>query len=296
MPVVGYLTRLSLTWPLAGLRKGISETGYVVGQDVTIEYASADGDPDRLPNLATDVVRRGVKVIIAAGSEAIDAAKAATATVPIVFTTGIDPVELGLIASFNHPGGNLTGVAAQDFELAAKRLELLHQLAPAAKTIAMFHDITPSIALAETRDLRSAASILGVRLLMLHPLTATEVEQAFDTLVEQGAGGLLICSCTDVFANIQQIISLAATHAIPTMLPFSWSVAAGGLASYSFDPTEVQYLAGLYVGRILKCDKPADLPVIQPTRSEFVINLKTAKMLGLTVPPTLLALTNRVIE
>ena len=219
MPVVAYLTRLSLAWPLAGLRKGISETGYSVGQDVTIEYVSAGGDPDRLPNLATDLVRRGVKVIIAAGAEAIDAAKAATATVPIVFTTGGDPVELGLTASFNHPGRNLTGVAVQDAELTAKRLDLLHQLVPAAKTIAMFAGSTTLYARGETRDLPSAASLLGVRLLMLHPLTATEVEEAFGTLVEQGAGGLLTCSCTDVFENIRQIISLAATHALATMLP-----------------------------------------------------------------------------
>jgi putative ABC transport system substrate-binding protein len=277
---------------MAALLKGMSETGYRVGQNVTIEYASAGGDLDRLPNLATDLVRRGVKVIVAAGGDPIDAAKAATATVPIVFITGNDPVEVGLTASFNHPGGNLTGVAAQDTELAAKRLDLLHQLVPAAKTIAMFLGTTALFG----RGLQSAASILGIRLLILHPLTAADVEQAFGTLVEQGAGGLLTCSCTDVFANIRQIISLAATHAIPTMLPFSESVAAGGLASYSWDAAEVQYLAGLYVGRILKGEKPADLPVVQPTRSEFVINLKTAKMLGLAVPPTLLALTDRVIE
>jgi putative ABC transport system substrate-binding protein len=210
--------------------------------------------------------------------------------------TGGDPVELGLAASFNHPGRNLTGVAVQDAELTAKRLDLLHKLVPAAKTIAMFVGSDGLYARAETRDLPSAASILGMRLLMLHPRTATEVEEAFATLVEQRAGGLLICSCTDVYQNIRQIISLAATHAIPSMLPFSASVAAGGLASYSADATDVQYLAGLYAGRILKGEKPADLPVMQPTKFELVINLKTAKALGLTVPPTLLALADKVIE
>jgi putative ABC transport system substrate-binding protein len=232
MPVVGYLTRTTPLarggpGPLAALRKGISETGYGVGQNVTIEYALAR-EPDRLPDLATDLVRRGVKVITAAGAEAAWAAKAATAIVPIVFITGGDPVELGLTASFNHPGRNLTGVAVQDAELTAKRLDLLHKLVPAAKTIAMFVGSNGLYARAETRDLASAASILGMRLLMLHPRTATEVEEAFATLVEQRAGGLLICSCTDVYENIRQIISLAATHAIPTMLPFSASVAAGG--------------------------------------------------------------------
>jgi putative tryptophan/tyrosine transport system substrate-binding protein len=265
-----------------------------------IEYSIARWDPDRLRSLAADMVRRRVRIILADGLDAAIVAKAATETIPIIFLTGGDPVELGLAASFNRPGGNVTGITKQNTETTAKRLDLLHKLVPTAETIAMFAGSGSTYDLEETRDLPTAASILGVRLLILHPRTASEIEGAFATLVDQRAGALLICSRVGgecpVTGNTRQITSLAAKHGIPTMFADKRDVEAGGLASYGPDDDEMQYMVGLWAGLILKGEKPADLPIVQRTNAEFVINLQTAKVLGLEIPPRILALADKVIE
>jgi putative ABC transport system substrate-binding protein len=299
-PVVGYL---DFAPPpgldedfLGAFRKGMSETGYVVGKNVSMEYRFARYQTDVLLNSATDLVRRGVTVIFANGTPSIAAAKAATTTIPIVFITGADPVQFGFVASFNRPGGNLTGVAYQSAETTAKRLALLHELVPAAKTIAFFAGGDGSFSRAETSVFQSAARMLGVSLLIIPAQTQSEIERAFRTSAEQPLHALLISATFEVQRHTRQIISLAATHAKPTMFPSSTPVVAGGLASYGSNIADTQYRAGLWAGRILKGEKPADLPVQQPTKFEFVINLKTAKALGLTIPETLLATADEVIQ
>jgi putative ABC transport system substrate-binding protein len=300
VPVVGYLDIAgppSLDQDFLGpFRKGMSETGYVVGQNVTMEYRFARYQTDVLLNSANELVRRGVTVIFANGAPSIAAAKAATTTIPIVFITGADPVKFGFVASLNRPGGNLTGVAYQSAETTAKRLALLHELVPAAKTIAFFAGPNNSFRRAETSVLQSAAHILGVSLPIIPAMTQSEIERAFRTPVEQPLDALLISAMDLVQRHSRQIISLAGTHAKPTMFPSSTQVVAGGLASYGSNIADTKYRAGLWAGRILKGDKPADLPVVQSTKFEFVINLKTAKALGLTIPETLLAIADEVIQ
>jgi putative tryptophan/tyrosine transport system substrate-binding protein len=300
MPVIGWLDAQSPESEqeiLPVFRRGLAETGYVEGRNVIVEYRWAENDNDRLSALAADLVRRHVAVIVAATTSSALAAKAATQTIPIVFSIGSDPVALGLVASLNRPTANLTGVATLSGDIAPKRLALLHELVPAIASIAMLvNPANPNFVQAETKDLQSAAHVLGVRVLVLNGGTESDIAAAFATLVEQQVSALLISADTFFYAAGHQIMSLAARYAIPTMFYDRASVAAGGLLSYGADLRDVSRQVGLYAGRILKGEKPADLPVVQPTKFELTINLKTAKALGLTIPETLLATADELIE
>ncbi len=299
MPVVGLL---STTSPEANsdavhaLRQGLKNVGYVEGENVAIEYQWAENQIDKLPTLAANLVRQQVAVIFAIASSATLAAKAATATVPIVFFTGGDPIKLGLVASFNRPGGNVTGVSTLSNALVAKQLELLHDLVPQANLFAFLVNPSNPIAESDGRDIQGAAHVLGLQLLVLNASTERDFEAAFSTLIQRGAGALLIA--TDPFLNSrsEQLVALAARHSLPAMHTRREFAAAGGLISYGSSLTDVYRQVGIYTGRILKGERPADLPVMQPTKFELVINLKTAKALGLTVPPALLARADEVIE
>ena len=278
-------------------RKGLAETGYIEGRNVIVEYRWAENDNDRLSALAADLVRRRVAVIVTATTSAALAAKAATENIPIVFSVGSDPVAFGLVASLNRPSGNLTGLATLSGDITTKRLALLHELVPSIASIAMLvNPANPSYVQAETKDLQSAARVLGVRMLALNGGTESDIAAAFATLVEQQVGALLVSSDTFFIVARHQIISLAARYAIPTMFSNRAYVAAGGLLSYGGDGSGRSRQVGLYAGRILKGEKPADLPVVQPTKLELVINVKTAKALGLTIPETLLATADEIIQ
>ena len=295
MPVIGWLARVPGTMErfLPGFKRGLAETGYVVGRNVTIEPREGD----ELPALAADLVRQRVTVIAVVGGAGAQAAKAATQTIPVVFMMAGDPVETGVVASLNRPSGNLTGVVAVGDELAAKRLELLHKLVPAADPIAMLaRDASSELSQAETRAMQSAAHVLGVRLLVLHASTESEVAAAFANLVEQHAGAVVTTSAIFSVAELNQITSLASRYAIPTLFYNRDMVAGGALASYGAKLDEMRRQTGIYTGRILKGEKPADLPIVRPTSFEFVINLKTARALGLTIPETLLATADEVIQ
>jgi putative tryptophan/tyrosine transport system substrate-binding protein len=300
LPVVGWLdgqSQESVQDRLPAFRKGLADTGYVEGRNVIVEFRWAENDNDRLSALATELVRRHVAVIVAATTSAALAAKAATQTIPIVFNMGSDPVALGLVTSLNRPTGNLTGVAILSADIASKRLALLHEVVPSIASIAMLvNPGNPNFFQAETKDLQSAARVLGVRVLVLNGRTESDIAAAFATLVEQQVSALLISADSLFYAARHQIMSLAARYAIPTMFFDSASVAAGGLLSYGPYFPRIDYQAGVFVGRILKGAKPADLPVMQPTKFELVINLKTAKALGLTIPETLLATADEVIQ
>jgi putative tryptophan/tyrosine transport system substrate-binding protein len=295
MPVIGWLSPVPGTMErfLPSFAQGLAETGYVVGRNVTIE--SREGDVDR-PVLAADLVRRHVTVIVAVGNQSAQAAKAATQTIPVVFSMNADPVQFGVVASLNHPSGNLTGVSMLVTEIAGKRLELLHKLVPAADPIAMLVRSASPLIQNETRAMQSAGSVLGVRLLVLFAATESEVAAAFATLVEQHAGALVISAGAFPPAAFDQIISRAGRYAVPTLFSTRERVVSGGLASYGIPLSESLRQMGVYTGRILKGEKPADLPIVQPTKFEFVINLKTAKALGLTIPETLLATADEVIQ
>jgi putative ABC transport system substrate-binding protein len=280
-----------------GIRPGLAEVGFSEGRDVTTEYYTADGHPERLPALAADVVRRRPAAIIAVNTITALAAKAATRDIPIIFGVGDDPVELGLVASLNRPGGNLTGIALLGIEIAEKRLELLHKAAPAAETIALL--VGPAddpFSPVETRHVQSAAGSLGLRLLVFNVTADSEIAPVFATLVEHQAGAVLMTASSILNAKRDQILSHAARFALPTMFFYSRDTRAGGLLSYGFDLIESYRQIGAYTGRILKGEKPADLPVQFPTKFEFVINLKTAKALGLNLPPDLVAIADEVIE
>jgi putative ABC transport system substrate-binding protein len=300
VPVVGWLdgqSPESAQEVLPAFRKGLAETGYVEGRNVTIEYRWAENDNDRLSALAADLVRRHVAMIVAATTSSALTAKAATQTIPIVFRIGSDPVALGLVASLNRPTGNLTGVAVLAGDIAPKRLALLHELVPTITSIAMLvNPANPRLFQAETKDLQSAAHVLGVRVLVLNGGNESDIAAAFATLLEQQVSALLISADSLFYTAGHQIISLAARYAIPTMFYNRASVAAGGLFSYGDDFSAGSRPMGLYAGRILRGEKPADLPVVQPTKFDLVINLKTAKALGLTIPETLLATADEVIQ
>jgi putative ABC transport system substrate-binding protein len=304
VPLVGFLVSGSAEGnadTAALVRQGLSETGYVEGRNVAIENRFADEHYDLLPALAADLVRRRVAVIFATGSvlPAL-AAKAATTTIPIVFANGSDPVALGLVASLSRPGGNATGVSLNATELASKRLELIHELVPRATVVAFLVNPTNPNAESSIAVMRAAASVLGVKLLVANAASAPDLNAAFATIVQQRVGALVVG--TDTLFNgprrTEQIITLAAVHAVPTVFGQSGRsvVAAGGLINYATDSSTMPRQAGVYIGRILKGEKPADLPVMLPTKYELEINLRTAKALGLTVPPTLLALADEVIE
>jgi putative ABC transport system substrate-binding protein len=299
MPVIGYLSVGSPAtddFRLTAFRQGLNETGYVEGQSVAIEYRWAQGQNDRLPALAADLVRRQVAVIATVGPPSALAAKAATASIPIVFVVGIDPVQAGLVASLNRPGGNITGVAILSAELAAKRLDLLHELVPTATLVALLVNPTNAVSDSMTRNLQDAARSLGLQVHVLRASTASEIDAAFGALVELRAGALVLGG--DPFFTNQraQIVALAARHAVPAIYGVRLFPATGGLMSYGTDLADSFRQAGVYGGKILKGAKPADLPVEQAVKVELVINLETAKTLGLTIPQVLLGRADEVIE
>ena len=301
MPIIGYLGSESpdvFAGRLRAFRQGLSETGYVEGKNVAIEYRWAENQIDRFPALLADLVRRNVTVIAAVtGTPPALAAKAATTTIPIVFATAGDPVALGLVASLNRPGGNLTGVATLTVELAPKQLEVLRELVPTATIIAALVNPTNHTN-AETlsRDLQAAARTLGLQLHLLHASTERDFDAVFANLVQLRAGALLIGSDPFFNSRSQQLAALALRHAMPTMCPFREYAIAGGLISYGNSFADAHRQVGDYTGRILKGESPADLPIQQSVKAELVINLKTAKALGLTVPLTLLGRADEVIE
>jgi putative tryptophan/tyrosine transport system substrate-binding protein len=299
MPVIGWLDvrtgRPPREW-VEGFRRGLADFGFSEGRDVTVEYHTTEHQ-ERLPALVADLVRRRPAAIIASEGNSALAAKAATQDIPIIFIAGDDPVEFGLVASLNRPGSNLTGIVLLSTEIAEKRLELLHKAVPAAETIALF--VGPAdipFNQIETRHMQSAARTLGLRLLVFNLTAASEIAPAFITLVERQAGAILMGGSAIAFGRRDQIVSLAARVALPTMFWSSLGAREGALLSYGPDTVETFRQAGVYTARILKGEKPADLPVIQPTKFEFVINLQTAKALGLTISPNLLALADEVIE
>ena len=299
MPVIGFLGSESpdqYAYRVRAFRQGLSETGYVEGRSVAIEYRWANGHNDRLPALAADLVRSQVNVIAATSTPVGPAAKAATATIPIVFVTASDPVAAGLVASLNRPGGNLTGVTGLGMELGPKRLELLHELVPTATILALLVNPTSPIAETLTKDLQAAARTLELQLHVLHASTERDFDAVFASLVELRAGALVIAADVFFTSRSEQLAALTVRHAVPTIYQFREFAVAGGLMSYGTSPTDAYHQAGIYTGRILKGEKPGDLPVQQVTKVELIINLKTAKALGITFPITLLGRADEVIE
>jgi putative ABC transport system substrate-binding protein len=301
LPVIGFLSSASpelWTDRLRGFRQGLSESGYVEGRNVTIEFRWAEGQNDRLPTLAAELVRGQVSVIAAIGSTpAALAAKTVTSTIPIVFTTAADPAAVGLVASLNRPGGNVTGVTTLSAELASKRLELLHEVVPMATIVALLVNPTSTnLAESAVTELQAAARTLGLQLHVLHASTKRDFDMAFASLAQLRAGGLVITADAFFTSQMEQLAALAVRHAVPTIYQWRKFVTAGGLMSYGGDVTESDRLAGLYTGRILKGEKPADLPVQQASKVELIINLKTARALGIRFPLPLLARADEVIE
>jgi putative ABC transport system substrate-binding protein len=299
MPVIGYLGAQSADddyknniVPFLG---GLKETGYVEGQNVAVEYRWAENQIDRLPALVADLVRRRVAVIVAAGIDAALAAKAATTTISIVFSAGGDPVALGLVASLNRPGANVTGIANLSVELAPKQLQLLRDLIPNASQFGVLAD--PAFAPIQSiiRDLQAAARTLNLQLVVVNARTDSDLEPAFASFSKQHVGAVLVGSSNLYTWHQEQIAALAARHSLPAMFPFRGAL-AGGLMSYGSNSENTYRQVGIYTGRILKGEKPADLPVERTTKLELVINLKTAKALGLTIPETLLATADEVIQ
>jgi putative ABC transport system substrate-binding protein len=299
VPMIGYLSvgsPDSAARNLAAFREGLKEAGYVEGKNLLIEYRWSEGQ-DRLPELATELVRRRVAVIVSAsGTPSVLAAKAATATIPIVFSVGTDPIAFGLVASLNKPGGNLTGVTLLFDEVASKRLELAHELMPATTIIALLVNPTNPNSETQSRDLQEAARKLALQLHTLRASTERDLDTVFATVAQLRAGALLIGGDAFFASRRGQIAALAARHAIPTISFMRSFAAAGGLMSYGGSLTDADRLLGVYTGRILKGEKPADMPVQQSTKVELIINLRTAKMLGITVPPNLLVGADEVIE
>jgi putative ABC transport system substrate-binding protein len=298
LPVIGFL-RSTPSAPFAQIvtafRRGLNETGFVEGQNVAIEQRWADNQIDRLPALVADLIRRKAAVIVA-NNLAAHAVKAATATIPIVVVTGTDPVKDGLVASLNRPGGNVTGVAFITAELGPKRMAMLRQLVPKATIIAMIVNPNTTETETERRDVQAAALAIGQQLVVFDVSSGRDIEAAFATLVQRGAGGLLVGAGPFLTSNREQIVALAAHHGVPAIYPLREFTSIGGLTSYGTSISDAYRQAGIYAGRILKGAKPADLPVMQSTKFEFVINLKTAKSLGLEFHPQLLATADEVIE
>jgi putative ABC transport system substrate-binding protein len=300
MPVVGFLNGASpnlYAIRLHAFRQGLKEAGYVEGQNVAIEYRWADGRYDLLPALAADLVRRQVTAIVSGGSAASVAAKAATATIPIVFSVGDDPVKIGLVTSLNRPSGNLTGVSNLSAELLPKRLELLHELLPKATIIALLiNPASPSIAEPFTRAMKAAASTLGLQLRILEASNEQDFDRVFSAMVQMRADALVIMPDVFFTTRSEEFAALTLRYAVPAIYEYRPFVAAGGLISYGGDQTENYRLLGIYTGKVLKGEKPANLPVVQSTKVELILNLKTAKALGITVPLPLIGRADEVIE
>jgi ABC-type uncharacterized transport system substrate-binding protein len=298
-PVIGFLSSRSPgddPYLFPAFRLGLKEAGYVEGENVAIEYRFAENQYDRLPPLVADLVRRQVALIVANGPAA-RTAKGATATIPIVFTAGFDPVEIGLVASLNRPGGNITGVTILDVELGPKRLELLHELVPTATIIAALVNPTdPARAESTARGFQAAAGTLGLQLHVLHASTDSDLNTVFASLAQLQAGGLVIGGEPFFNSRSEQLGALSIRHAVPAIYQTRAFAAAGGLMSYGATLTDAYRTAGIYAGRILNGEKPADLPVQQASKVEMIINLKTARALGLTVPLSLLGRADEVIE
>jgi putative ABC transport system substrate-binding protein len=300
LPVIGFLSPQSadddyknITVPFL---QGLKETGYVEGQNVAVEYRYAENQFDRLPALAADLVRRRVAVIVASGNQAAQRAKAATTTIPIVFSMAGDPVALDLVASLNRPGANVTGIANLTAELAPKQLQLLRELIPNAAVFGVLADQTPRSTQSAIPDLQAAARTLRLQLVVVNARTDSDLETAFATFSQQRVGAVLVGTSALYSRRMEQLAALAARHALPAIYPLREHALAGGLMSYGSSVGYSHHQAGIYTGRILKGEKPTDLPVMQPTKFELVINLKTAKALGLTIPETLLATADQVIE
>ena len=300
MPVIGFINAASpqpYARMLSAFLKGLSEAGYVENQNVKIDYRWAQGEIDRLPALVTDLVHREVTVIAATGTPAALAAKAATTTIPIVFEIGSDPVHLGLVISLNRPSGNVTGVAQLAIEVGPKRLELLHEMIPKARIIALLADPTDRAVFENTtRGVQSAARSLGLDLHVLNVSTDRDLDAAFANLVQLRAGGVVISGGQFFNSRSKQLAAAALQHAVPTISPYVDLAGAGGLMSYGTSITDAYRLAGIYTGRVLKGEKPTDLPVQQATKVELIINLKTAKALGITVPSSLIGRADEIIE
>jgi putative ABC transport system substrate-binding protein len=298
MPVIGFMIdgTQARSQQIAAFYAGLKESGYIQDQNVAVEFRSAEGHFDRFPAFAADLLRHGVALLVAVSNDAALAAKRATATTPIVFGMGGDPVALGVVASLNRPGGNITGIYFFTQGLEEKRLGLLHELVPAATTIAVLVNPNYSPAENQLRDAHEAAARLGVQVVVLRANTETDFDAVFADLVRQRAGALLVCASPFFFGRRQQLTVLAARHAVPSIYEWREFAAAGGLMSYGTNINDAYRQMGVYAGRILKGEKPADLPVVQSTRFEFVINLSTARALGIEVPPTLSARADEVIE
>jgi putative ABC transport system substrate-binding protein len=298
MPVIGFLRSDSpgeSAFIVAAFRRGLSESGYVDGQNVTIEYRWAEDRRDRLPGLAADLIGRQVAVIVANLSAAL-AAKAATAKIPIVFATGSDPVKDGLVASLSRPGGNVTGISFLVNQLGPKKLQLIHELVPNATLIALLTDPNGPETEVEANDVLGAARSIGQQIQVLNAGNRSDIDSAFATLVQRRAGGLIVASDAFLLGRRDEIVALAARHAVPAIYFLREFVAAGGLMSYGASISDAYRQVGVYAGRILKGEKPADLPVQQAVKVELVINLKTAKALGITFPISLIGRADEVIE
>jgi putative tryptophan/tyrosine transport system substrate-binding protein len=298
MPMIGFMITnvQSRSQQIAAFHAGLKESGYVEGQNVTVELRSAEGHFDRYPALAADLLRHGVAVLVAVNNDAALAAKRATATTPIIFGMGGDPVALGLVGSLNRPGGNITGIYFFTQGLEGKRLGLLHELVPTATTIAVLINTDYSPAKNQLQDVQEAAARLGVQVLVLRANVEADFDAVFADLVRQRAGALLVCASPFFASRRQQLVVLAARHAVPAIYEWREFAAAGGLMSYGTNLNDAYRQMGVYAGRVLKGEKPADLPILQSTAFEFVINLTTARALGIAVPPTLSARADEVIE
>jgi putative ABC transport system substrate-binding protein len=298
MPVVGFVRSESLadaTNLVTAFRQGLKEAGFVEGQNVTVEYRSGEGQRERLQSVVAELIRRPVSVI-AGNSVAMLAAKAATATIPVVFASGGDPVQQGLVASLNRPGGNVTGIVFLSGTLGTKRLELLRQIAPKATAIGMLANPNTTETETERTDVQAAAQAIGMQLIVADVSSDRDIEPALAALVQRGVGALLVGAGGFMTSHRERIVALTTRQALPAMYGLREFVAAGGLMSYGTSITDAFRQVGVYTGRILKGEKPADLPVMQSTKFELVLNLKTAKTLGLAIPPSLLALADEVIE